>query len=279
MSSWCTRVLQRVHQRVHLRHGVRRAAAAARCGAARPAPRSRAGATRRDTASVRPASGDEHDAERGGAALPDQQVHDEVLDVPPVAERRLVLADLQGGVAQGGALGLCQPGASGHGAHPRLASVTNRERDAARRVRRPGRRHPARAVDLHALRRWAACCSARSRSPTPGCSAGRPTTSCCRPSRTATIRPGGLLADPGAVRGGRDPAGGRHRRPPAGRRRHAVPACRRTTAATSPGSTSGCRCPGTSSTRPASCSPTPTPTSRPPGRRSRRCRWRSARSR
>ena len=33
---------------------------------------------------------------------------------------------------------------------------------------------------------------------------------------------------------------------------------------------------GTSATRPASCSPTPTPTSRPPGRPSRRCRWRSA---
>ena len=64
---------------------------------------------------------------RRGAAFPDQQVHDEVLDVPPVTERRPVLADLQGGVAQGGALELCQPGASRHGAHPRLGSVTNRE--------------------------------------------------------------------------------------------------------------------------------------------------------
>ena len=32
-------------------------------------------------------------------------------------------------------------------------------------------------------------------------------------------------------------------------------------------------------TRPASCCPTPTPTSRPPGRRSRRCRWLWGRSR
>ena len=51
------------------------------------------------------------------------------------------------------------------------------------------------------------------------------------------------------------------------------------TAARSPGSTSTCRCPGTSATRRASCCPTPTPTSRPRGRRSRRCRWPSARSR
>ena len=39
-------------------------------------------------------------------------MHDEVLDVPAVAEGRLVLADLEGGVAQGGALELCRPGAS-----------------------------------------------------------------------------------------------------------------------------------------------------------------------
>ena len=55
--------------------------------------------------------------------------------------------------------------------------------------------------------------------------------------------------------------------------------CRPPTAARSPASTSGCRCRGTSATRPASCSPTPTPTSRPPWHRSLRCRWRSARSR
>ena len=41
-------------------------------------------------------------------------------------------------------------------------------------------------------------------------------------------------------------------------------------------STCGCRCRGTSGTRPGSCCPTRTPTSRPRGHRSRRCRWRSA---
>ena len=46
--------------------------------------------------------------DRRRAALADQQVHDEVLDGPLAAQGRLVLADLEGGVAQRGALGLGQ---------------------------------------------------------------------------------------------------------------------------------------------------------------------------
>jgi hypothetical protein len=52
----------------------------------------------------------------------------------------------------------------------------------------------------------------------------------------------------------------------------------RRTAAGSPASTCGCRCPGTSATRPGSCCPTPTPTSRRPGSSSRRCPSPAARS-
>ncbi len=130
-------------------------------------------------------------------------------------------------------------------------------------------------MDLHPLDPGQPCCSARSPSPTPGCSAGPPTTSCCPAFETGDVGWSGL-------RHGRSPCSsawrscGRSASSPAA----SAPAscstgCRPTTAATSPGSTSGCRWSGTSGTPPASCSPTPTPTSRPPGRRSRRCRWRS----
>ena len=71
--------------------------------------------------------------------------------------------------------------------------------------------------------------------------------------------------------------GGRHLRPPARRRLHAVPAAGRATGGAVTRRYLGCRWPGTSGTRPARCCPTPTPTSRPPGTRSRRCRSRSAR--
>ena len=100
----------------------------------------------------------QHDAGRGGAALADQQVHHEVLDGPLAAQGRLVLADLEGGVAQGGALGLRHPchadprGVASMRPTRRLGPVTARERGTLRDgFARPRRRDPARAVDLHPL--------------------------------------------------------------------------------------------------------------------------------
>ena len=55
----------------------------------------------------------------------------------------------------------------------------------------------------------------------------------------------------------------RHRRPAGRAPGSCSTGCRRRTGAGSPGSTCGSRCPGTSSTRPARCCPTRTPTSRP----------------
>ena len=70
----------------------------------------------------------------------------------------------------------------------------------------------------------------------------------------------------------------RHRRAP-GRRRHHLQQPRRDVPPPGhPPVPAPARCPGTTGTRPGSCCPTPTPTSRPPGRCSRRCRWRSGSS-
>ena len=93
--------------------------------------------------------------------------------------------------------------------------------------------------------------------------------------RRGRRRPAGR--DPRAVRRRRAPARGRHRRAPARRRRHAVPHAGAQPPRRHPPVPPRCRWSGTSGTRPASCSPTPTPTSRRRGGRSRRCRWRSAR--
>ena len=52
-------------------------------------------------------------------------MHDEVLDVPPIVERRLVLADLEGEVTQGGAFGLRDRVIP----HRRVGPVTSRSSD------------------------------------------------------------------------------------------------------------------------------------------------------
>ena len=97
------------------------------------------------------------------------------------------------------------------------------------------------------------------------------------PERRQRSTPGPLLVAVGrAVLGVAILQGGRHRRPPGGSRDHAVPDAGLATAGGSPASTSGSRCPGTTSTPPASCCPTRTPTSRRPGHRSRPSRWPAA---
>ena len=71
-----------------------------------------------------------------------------------------------------------------------------------------------------------------------------------------------------ALHGRRDPARGRHRRPPPRRRHHVLPDAVPHPPRRDPAVPRPCRWSGTSATRPASCSPTPTPTSRRRGHRS-----------
>src|SRR6185295_4473274 len=116
-------VLQRVQRRVQLRDGVRR-------------PRRRTVPELLDEHVERLPADPPHlevehplerlhdDADRRRAALAHQQVHHQVLDGPLAAERRLVLPDLEGGVAQRGTLGLRE---SRHVADRRVGPVTNRE--------------------------------------------------------------------------------------------------------------------------------------------------------
>ena len=78
---------------------------AAGSGTARRAPRSRAGASRAISRSVRPGQERDLDPRRPEqAALADEQVAEQVLGGPVAGQRRRVLADLQSGVAEGGAL-------------------------------------------------------------------------------------------------------------------------------------------------------------------------------
>ena len=160
------------------------------------------------------------------------------------------------------------------GSAPRRRRAGATRFDDARRLRRPPASRSSASRGSSPSRPSAASSSARSPSPTPGCSAGRPTTSCSRPSATARSTP--VCSGPSW----RCSSASRSCAPSASSRAGSARAscstgCRRTTAAPSPASTSRSRWSGTSATRPASCSPTRTPTSRPPGARSRRCRWRS----
>ena len=247
----------------------------------------------------------DQDARRGQrVTLAHEQVDDQVLDVPALAQRGSLLPGLQGGVAQGGTLGARQRlhardrrvpamrcGMSW--AHQGLPlSDMCRHRDIGLTTARPPGRppgqlesladpeagstlrdgfavlgvgDPARAGDLHALH------------------ARQPALRCADRRRRLGAR---LVHRPRAAAG--VPAPGDHDRrvwsrcsPCSSASRSCARSaswrvgwapgscstgCRPPTAARSPASTSRCRCRGTSSTRPASCSPTPTPTSRRPGR-------------
>ena len=68
--------------------------------------RERPAADPAEARSVGPGQRRDSDPGRGGAALAQDQVHEEVLDRPPAAQGRLVRADAEGGVTQGAALGL-----------------------------------------------------------------------------------------------------------------------------------------------------------------------------
>src|SRR4051812_21211875 len=116
-------VLDRVHDDVDLRHGKRREGGrpvAELLDQHREVPPS-------DSPVLvlgEPRQRRNRDPHSRGTALTHQQVYDEVLDRPPIAQGRLVTADLQGKVAQLGALGLGHPG---HGLDRRVVPVSKRE--------------------------------------------------------------------------------------------------------------------------------------------------------
>src|SRR3954471_15598163 len=116
-------VLDRVHDDVDLRHGKRREGGrpvAELLDQHREVPPS-------DSPVLvlgEPRQRRNRDPHSRGTALTHQQVNDEVLDRPPFAQGRLVTADLQGKVAQLGALGLGHPG---HGLDRRVVPVSKRE--------------------------------------------------------------------------------------------------------------------------------------------------------